>query len=369
MPHDLAITYTVKNESRLLLDNIQYHREMGVRRFYVFWDETSDNAPELVKKFPEVRAFNCIRPEDVDQSPSWMPWIRANWDDWMDLRKMLNMWWAAHEAAREGIEWLAAIDPDELIIGDERARICAGAIEKMLSLVPTWADQILMPNLDVVTTKVRDASAFHDYRYFFRRLPRKLEWFWRYSRGALQIFGLSPRRIAWYDHFLFRSFLRSAFPRVMRDPQNREVIPTGYFLSYSNHKSMIRASQASRFRPLIHGWINAGRGAPKPRSVRLGNVLHYDLLDADYFMAKFRQRPPTTNVSDFYVRSKFSDIAHRQDVEVYEFFSESVVISEQSRLDELVEKKIVERIDSVANYFSSNPMPSDQSATTLKCLQ
>jgi hypothetical protein len=115
-PGSFALTYTVKNEARLLPLGIEYHLALGCSRVYVFWDNTTDDAPELVAKYPQVITRKSYRPEEMEDAPGWLSQILPAWGPDLDVRKRANTYYAAVDAAKHGIEWLLSIDADELIL-------------------------------------------------------------------------------------------------------------------------------------------------------------------------------------------------------------------------------------------------------------
>ncbi len=94
-----AISYTVKNESRLLPSAIKYHIAAGCSRIYMFWDGTTDGSESLVSEFPNVVARNSIKPDEIDDPPAWIARVVSCWELIMDVRKNINTFYAAKEAA------------------------------------------------------------------------------------------------------------------------------------------------------------------------------------------------------------------------------------------------------------------------------
>lgn len=99
-----AISYTVKNESRLLPSAIRYHIVAGCSRIYIFWDGTTDGSESLVSEFPNVVARNSIKPDEIDDPPAWIARVVSCWELIMDVRKNINTFYAAKEAAKDGID-------------------------------------------------------------------------------------------------------------------------------------------------------------------------------------------------------------------------------------------------------------------------
>jgi hypothetical protein len=227
-----------------------------------------------------------MTPDELDDAPEWIKEILPWWETDMDVRKRINTYYAARSAASEGIDWLASIDPDELILMSKNEQISGDHISKHLGQMPDDIDQLLMPNLESVPTSAESTDPFADCVYFLNRLPAT-EVVWRFSRQFIVRVLRAPTLAAWYDYFFYQLRLMGALPRLMREPKSHSMIPAGYFLGYSNYKSFIRVRTFANFDFVTHCWKRYLRA---PRSKRIGNVLHFDMLDADYFSAKFRQR-------------------------------------------------------------------------------
>ena len=155
-----AISYTVRNESRILPSAVRYHIAAGCTRIYIYWDGTTDGAELLVAGYPQVIARNSIRPGEIQAPPEWMAKILPWWETDMDVRKIVNTYYAAKSAASEGIEWLGSIDPDELILMGRNEEIDSDHVLKHLRRVPDDIDQLLLPNLESVPSSAESKNPF-----------------------------------------------------------------------------------------------------------------------------------------------------------------------------------------------------------------
>ena len=345
-PGKFALTYTVKNESRLLPSAIEYHLAAGCSRIYLFWDNTTDNAPELVAKYPQVIARKSFRPEELENPPAWLAAIFHAWEIDLDVRKIANTYYATLDAAKDGIEWMINVDADELILMNRDEAVLENHIPKYLAAVSDNIDQLLLHNLEAVPTAAESANPFLDCVYFLNRFP-VTETIWRYSRAALLRLSRSPKLIAWYDWLFYEVRFAGALQRMMRDPATNRRIPGTYFLGYSSYKSFMRAARAADFNFATHGWK---RYLKTPRTVRTGNVLHYDMLDYRYFAAKFRQRPPERGL--FYLRTVLSIVARDRSLDqVKEFFETYIAIRDPQRIARLKRKGILAEIQSPSNLI------------------
>ncbi|MGA8088984.1 MAG: glycosyltransferase family 2 protein [Terracidiphilus sp.] len=343
-----ALTYTVKNEARLLPSAIQYHIAAGCSRIYIFWDGTTDGSQELVSKYACVKARDSIRVEETDDAPKWIRDVLVCWETDMDIRKKINTYYAAKSAAAEGLDWLGSIDPDELVLMSRCEEITEDNISKHLVKIPDEIDQVLLPNLEAVPTSAKSTNPFADCVYFLNRFP-KTETIWRYSRALLLRVSRSPALVAWYDYLFYQCRFFGALPRLMREPRDGSRIPAGYFLGYSNHKSFIRLKTFANFDFITHRWRGFLRS---PRSMELGNILHFDMLDANYFAAKFRQRQQGIILKVFYLRYRLAHVARNSsDNEIRDFFERYIAIPDPARIDRLKRRGILLEIHAASNFM------------------
>jgi hypothetical protein len=351
-----ALTYTVKNEARLLPSAIEYRLAAGCSRIYLFWDGTTDNSAELIAKYPQVIARQSYRPQELHDPPAWLSRILPAWETELDVRKIANTVYAAEDAARNGIEWLVGIDPDELILMSRAETVIENHIPKYLEKIPENIDQLHLPNLESVPTAAEIQNPFTDCVYFLNRFPAT-EALWRYSRAALARITRSsqtrltrfPKFIAWYDWLFYELRFAGALGRMMREPRTNRRIPGTYFLGYSSHKSFIRTARAPNFEFATHGWRPFLR---RPHNLRTGNILHFDLLDAAYFSLKFKQRPAPRDI--FYLRYMLGNVARNHSPEeIREFFETYIAIRDPGRIEKLKQKGIIVEIRSAANLLKN----------------
>ena len=346
--NSFAITYTVKNEAKALPQVIAYHQAAGCSLVYLFWDGTTDDAAKLIEGLPVV-ARPSVTPEEMVDPPEWvtklLPWWKTN----MDVRKQINTYYAAKWAAEAGIEWLASIDVDELILMDRHAEIDEHHITAPLSRVPEAIDQVLMPNMDVIPTATACEHPFVECVYFQNRF-RATEEVWRYSRALLNRLKISPALVAWYDYLYFWLRYRGDGARMMLDPKHAgEKIPAGYFLGYSSYKSFIRTSKIAGLIFSIHEWVKETR---RPRTMRMGNVLHYDLPGASYFARKFRQRSPDDILKVFHLRYRLAQVAREcTDAELEDFFWKYIAVTSAEQMARLERKRIAMEVHSAARLM------------------
>ena len=342
-----AVAYTVKNEARLLPSAIQYHLAAGASRIYLHWDGTTDGSERLISQFPSVVARDSYKPQEMSDAPQWLAQILPAYDVDFDVRKRANTYYAALQAAKEGIEWLACIDVDELVLMATNEHEIKDHIPKYLSQIPDRIDQLLLPNLEAVPTSVDTQNPFADCVYFLNRFPAT-EAIWRYSRALFTRIARSPAAVAWYDYFFYKLRFAGALPRKFRDPNTGKLIPAGYFIGYSTYKSIIRVKSFPQFNFVTHC---AKPFLRAPRNLRTGNVLHYDLPDAAYFASKFRQREGVLH-NHFYLRYRLALVAlNSTDDQIQQFFDNYLALRDPARIALLKRKGILLEIDAVSELI------------------
>jgi Glycosyl transferase family 2 len=347
-----AITYTIKDEARLLPDALAWHRMLGCKRFYIFLDGTSDAMRDFLPTQDDVVLAPSVDPHQLANPPAWITWARANHHGWMDVRKKLNIWSATRDAHAAGFDWIGVIDPDELILPPDSDRLERPDALRWLAAVPSGIDQLLLPNLDVLAAADDGQSPFAK-RHFLNRLGRT-ETSWRLLRRVVSRILRKPQLVAWFDHWFFTLALGANPPRVLRDPASSKIIPFGYFLSYSNYKAIFRCARYASFDPQIHRWVAPRRFAGSPRAITSGNVLHYDMIDAAHFRTKFGQRrgQQEFELNLFYARWKLGQMAISLSAEhCDQFFRESLSIRDETRLADLVGRGLLREIEGPAALF------------------
>lgn len=348
LKNQFAITYTIKNELRLLPAAINYHMAAGCRKIYVFIDGTNDGTDELVKSIDGVEIHKTCPPDDMLLTEKWILDISPMWKDNMDVRKRINTFRAAKMANEEGIEWLACIDPDELILPSVNDRIDLRMIPDFLGKIPAKFNQILLRNLELVPSSEEAENPFLAGKYFLNRFP-VTEVIFRYSSALVRRAVNSPVMHAWYEHLFYKIRFFGLWPRLMQHPVTGEKIPTAFFLGYVNHKSIIRTNSFSKFNFDIHRWRKHER---KPTSIYVGHVLHYDLFDYKYMAHKFRQRSENIVVKIFHCRHALTTIARDCSLEdVKKFFAGNIMLVNSKKINLLIKYRIVSEITCVRDFF------------------
>jgi hypothetical protein len=356
-----AIAYTVKDEAYLLLDAIRVHRFLGCQRFYIFFDGTTDDAPFLLNDLEDCLCRKSVLPSEIDDNTEWYRIICAHSRDWLDLRKNLNTYWAALHARSCGIEWIGAIDPDEIVLPNMSLKaLHHNDLVSFFSSIPVKIGQVKFLNYDNIPVAEEVHSPFTGSDLFLNRPPYLVEQIWRYSRASLRLFFRNSNTngfiTAWFDQIIFKIFLGRAFPRTLRDPILDRQIPTGIFLSYHTGKVFVRTSLLDSIRPGIHFWHSLA--SHHLRTKRLGAILHYDLPSYGYFMHKFRQRPSSGDVNSvkaLYVRWAIAQMAVKlSDAQAKDFYLSSIAIRSPERQAFLLSRGVLRKNNCIIEFFEGH---------------
>lgn len=339
---NFAVVYTVKNEKNILKHAIEYYRSIGCKKFYIYWDGTTDESEKIFSSYYDVEARNSIKLTELNIWPDWINEISHMWEENMDVRKRINTYIASNKSLEDDIDWLLCIDPDEILFFKE------GNFNEFIEKVPNNIDQILLRNLEVVPVAGNVDNPFASCTMFYQRFP-VTEFIWRYSTSLVRrLFG-SPVVQAWYDFLFYQIRFIGLLPRLMRHPITMDFIPCAYYFGYSNHKSMIKVKNANLYKFNIHKWEKFQKN---PVSKYFGNILHYDLCSVDYFINKFNQRSESIIIKVFYVRYMLAKVAReckREDV--VNFFDSNICFKNQNTIDKLIKGGIVININLIANFF------------------
>ncbi|MBB3953428.1 glycosyltransferase family 2 protein [Novosphingobium sediminicola] len=91
---------------------VRFHRSMGFSRQILFFDDPDDSWAQGLQNQPDVTVIAC-------DAAHWRA-LTGRKPELIDLRQIANANLALDMARREGADWLAHIDSDELVLTDGR---------------------------------------------------------------------------------------------------------------------------------------------------------------------------------------------------------------------------------------------------------
>lgn len=345
-----AVCYTVKNDARLLEHALPLVFALGASKAFVFFDGTTDKSRQIVERFPLAVSAESIRPEAIKRAPPWLSQIAPRWAENMDVRKRINTYIAAEAAATAGVDWLLCIDPDEVLVPSLTSELTQWAIPALLATVPMGANQILVPNYEVVPRRRTVANPFTECTSFTNRFSLT-DFVWRVSRAGVRNLFREPKTRAWFTYLFYAARFGGAFPRLMRDPLTGAAVPRGYYLGYSNHKSLVRCAVAADLEFNVHKWTGPDSVVS---SVKLGALLHYDLFDVVAAREKFRERNALNSYNADFHRNEIARFAREYPDDVFEqFFCDYVILDDDVTAAKLSARNILLDVESVRNLYGT----------------
>jgi hypothetical protein len=267
-----AIVMTVRNEQDLLRSNVLYHLHLGVERFFVFLDGTTDRTPETVSDLDAVtilpscsgESFLEIEAHRVQhvRSPRLQEVVQKSASH-HEARQMLNTIVALERSREEDIEWLISLDPDELLCLDPDTT-AVGELVDFLASQPAEVEAVSFPTSEIVQRRATFGNVLAEATLF------KHEESW-VARPLYDPYRKQVRR-----HFYQpRKVLGLPVPK-------RKVLSWWY--GHRLGKSAVRAGL--ELLPRVHTFRRFDGGPLETRSA--GRLLHYLLYSADDFVKKFK---------------------------------------------------------------------------------
>lgn len=255
----VAVVMTVKNEREVLRSNILFHRHLGVERFYVFPDDDAEGTGESVADLDFVEVSGSMSAARFLGTESHWRLVeesrklaRAVEDSELQhtARQMLNAFVALESAREKGIEWLLAIDADELVC-PRIEKADPGEIAALLDTVHRRTEQVRFRPLEIVQQDRPYRNVFAEAVLFKRpgaRVGRPVfdpfkEKLRRFERKDSRFGGLPVPKIRrfdwWYGHHDGKCAVRvdlDLFPLIHRfeglDGRTLVTEEGGYLLHY-----------------------------------------------------------------------------------------------------------------------------------------
>ncbi len=358
---EFAITYSIKNEAQLLPQVIAVARALGCARIYIFFDGTTDSSREIASSFEEIVCFDSITPEQIDNRPAWIDRISPRWNENMDVRKRISTYFAANHAARDGIEWLLCIDPDEVMVPSLTDPLTKESVRNFLDRVPHDCNQVLLKNHEVIPRTPRVSNPFAECTSFHNRFPLT-DQVWRYARTLFNSVVSDSKLRGWLSYYIYNARFGGAYPRMMHDPLTGHSIPSGYYLGYWNHKSLVRTSAARDLIFDVHQWRANPGGSLK--SCTAGSLLHYFLYDVDSVRAKFKGKPRLHSYTGHhYHRAELARIAREYSAEDFEtFFRNCIALEDDALANDLKRRGIMLTVDNVSRLCAESSQADNKEA-------
>lgn len=257
----VALVMTVKNEERLLKQNVLYHLGIGVDMVFVYFDQTTDNGPKTLLNLERVEVLDSVKPEFYHD----LPYLEKFWSNATEhhtARQCLNTYDALQKCKSRHIDWLISLDADELFLSSKDGSL---SLEQFFKVANN-------KNIDIVNLRPLEVVA------------RKM----RYKNVMVEetLFKTQKNFSCKFDQIYQRIY----------DPYKNHYKTVSYWLGHTMGKAAIRVN-SSVIPYNVHRYTSLSKFELKAAS--MGYLLHYHIYDSEDFIKKFKnfKERPTTFLS------------------------------------------------------------------------
>ncbi|WP_179018587.1 glycosyltransferase family 2 protein [Winogradskyella forsetii] len=254
----VAVVITVKNEARLLRQNVLYHLGLGMAKVFVYLDHTTDNGAQTIQDIAAVEINNSVAAETYRNRP----YLEKFWDNaeaHHTARQCLNTFDALQKCKTENIDWLLSLDADELFLSSKDQTLTLHEFFKIVN--NRGADIVTLKPLEVVARKMVYQNVMKEETLFKTQKN-------------------------------FKSKFDQIYNNIY-DPYQKEYRRVPYWLGHTMGKSAIKVTD-NIIPNNVHRYTSIN-GEPL-HIVDFGYVLHYHIYDFEDFIKKyqnFKERPDT----------------------------------------------------------------------------
>lgn len=110
----IALVLTVKNEARILRDNLMYHRAIGAEHIFIYFDNSTDTGRASIEDLDFVTVQNSV-PATKYKERVFLDKFTEQAEEHHTARQCLNTYDALQLCKPRNYDWLVSLDADELI--------------------------------------------------------------------------------------------------------------------------------------------------------------------------------------------------------------------------------------------------------------
>lgn len=114
MMDKVALVLTVKNEARILRDNLCYHKEIGACHIFVYFDNSTDDGRDSIADLDFVTIQNSVDIHTYAEL-SFLDKFTSQAGEHHTARQCLNTFDAMQKCRALNYDWLISLDADELV--------------------------------------------------------------------------------------------------------------------------------------------------------------------------------------------------------------------------------------------------------------
>jgi len=242
----IAIVITVKNEERLLKQNLLYHFGIGISHAFIYFDGTTDGGPKSIEDMGNVLIQSSVTP-DLYRHLTFLDKFTSNARKHHTARQCLNTYDAMLKSKAEGIDWLISIDADELVYtGNDKH------ISDFFSDLSDY-DVIMLRPLEVVNRKLNYENVMKEE----------------------VLFKTQKNFNSKVDQIYFN----------VENPYSKSKITSSFWLGHTMGKCALNV-QKDLIPHNVHRFKL--KNSKTVNKVNRGFILHYHIYDFDDFIKKFK---------------------------------------------------------------------------------
>ena len=244
----VGLVITVKNEERLLRQNVLYHLRIGIEKIFVYFDGTTDSGRESIADIEGVVCSDSVPKENFTHL-EYLNELTSNYDTIHTARQCLNTYDAQLKCRELGIDWLISLDADELFITDIASPV------NLKTFFKAYMD------FDVVQMRTLEV------------LARKME----YHHVMMEAIEFKLQKN-------FKNRLNQIFFSYF-NPYTKKSFKYSHWLGHNMGKLAIR-THSETLPKNVHRYKTID-GTPLKRT-KAGAILHYHLYDFKDFLKKYK---------------------------------------------------------------------------------
>lgn len=293
----IAIVITVKNEARILRQNLLYHKAIGVKHAFVYFDDTTDDGKDVITNLDFVTISDSVKAEKYIDKP-YLNKFTSKANDHHTARQCLNTYDAFRKCKSLGFDWLVSLDADELVCTSNED---ASNFVSFLENIPQNVDLVHMKTIEVLSRKPAYENVFAE-ETLFKTQPN---FGGRFKNISKDVYNPFTKKTVKYSYW-FGQHMGKAALRVASDIVPRNV-----------HRYVLKDGSA-------------------PNHIKAGYILHYHAYDIQDFIKKFTNfsNRPNTFLSGNKVNSLkllLRDVVNKSELnqeELGQYFKKNLMFSE-----------------------------------------
>lgn len=252
-----AVVITIKDEERLLRQNILYHLGIGVEKIFVYLDGTTDGGENTIKGIQNVEINNSVSVETY-KGVLFLEKFLVNAKDHHTARQCLNTYDAMLKCQQQNIGWLISLDTDELFLSKTDGALSLSAFFEDAN--KQGADIINLKPIEVIARKMVYENVMQEETFFKTQKN-------------------------------FKSKFDQIYQKI-DNPYTKTTKTVSYWLGHTMGKAAVRVSEniipknVHRYKALDGSLL---------KSIDAAYVLHYHIYDFEDFIKKFqnfKEHPP-----------------------------------------------------------------------------